>query len=103
MSSCCADKSGRFHLSVATPPKDRAVSTENEYFSSFLLQAPLAKTAQLAFVKKGSETFNLFQAAVAGGVPFTPVLEVAKRKTADGQNYFEVTKVIATDWLPSEN
>jgi hypothetical protein len=94
------EQSGQFHLAVTTPPKDRAATTENEYFSSFLLQAPLEKTAQLAFVKKDSETFNVFQAAVAGGAPFTPVLEVAKRKTSEGQSYFEVTKVVATDWRP---
>ena len=96
------DRSGTFHLVVTTPPTQRAANTENEHFSSFLLQPPLAATPQLAFVRKTSEAFKTFQAALGGGGLFTPVLEVVKRKTAAGESYFEVLKVAATDWLPAE-
>lgn len=95
-----ADKSGRFHLIVSPPPPERAANTENEHFVSFLLNAPLNKTPQIAFVKKTSEVFATFQSATASGGFFTPVLEVAKRKTADGKSYLEVLGVMATDWKP---
>ena len=98
-----ADSTGNFHLAVTLPPPARAASTENEHFSSYLLQSPLSKTPQIAFVRKSSEAFTTFQEATAGGGIFTPVVEVVKRKTREGQSYFEVLKVVATDWLPREN
>ena len=97
-----ADQIGHFHLVVSTPPAERASNTENEHFSSFLLQSPLAAARQLAFVKKPSELFDTFQTATAAGGMFTPVLEVTKHKTVEGQSYLEVTKLIATDWFPRE-
>lgn len=98
-----ADRTGRFHLIVSPPPAERAANTENEHFVSYLLNAPLNKTPQIAFVKKASEVFETFQTATAVGGFFTPLLEVAKRKTADGKSYLEVLGVPATDWLPREN
>jgi hypothetical protein len=95
-----ADRTGRFHLIVSPPPAERAAKTENEHFVSFLLSAPLDQAPQIAFVKKASEFFETFQSATATGGFFTPVLEVAKRQTADGKNYLEVLRVTATDWLP---
>jgi hypothetical protein len=95
-----SDTNGRFHLIVSPPPPERAANTENEHFVSFLLNAPLNETPQLAFVKKGSGSFVTIQNATAAGGFFTPVLEIAKRKTADGQSYLEIVKVIATDWIP---
>ncbi len=97
------DQTGRFHLVVTAPPPARAANTENEKFSSFLLQSPLADKQQLAFVKKPSKIFDTFQTATANGAIFTPVIEVVKHKTTAGQNYFEVTDIIVTDWLPKEN
>ncbi len=98
-----ADRTGRFHLVATSPPPERAAKTDNEHFSSFLLQSPLDAQPQLAFVKRSSEISNSFQSATKGGEIFTPVLEVAKRQTADGKSYLEVLKVTATDWLPREN
>ncbi|MEY3897176.1 MAG: hypothetical protein RLZZ214_2697 [Verrucomicrobiota bacterium] len=95
-----ADKTRRFHLIVSPPPAERAANTENEHFVSYLLNAPLNQKPQIAFVKKASEVFETFQTATASGGFFTPVLEVAKRQTADGKNYLEVLGVPATDWLP---
>ena len=98
-----ADQTGRFHLVATTPPPERATKTENEHFLSFLLQSPLDAKPQLAFVRKSSEIFTTFQSATKDGGIFTPVLEVAKRQTADGKSYLEVVKLSATDWLPREN
>lgn len=98
-----AGKTGRFHLIVSPPSPERAENTTNEHFVSFLLNAPLNKTPQIAFVKRSSEVFATFQATTAAGGFFTPVLEVAKRKTADGKSYLEVLRVIATDWKPRKN
>lgn len=98
-----ADKTGRFHLIVSTPPPERAANTENEHFVSFLLNAPLNKDPQIAFVKKSSDVCKTFQQTTSDEGFFTPFLEVEKRKTADGQSYLEVTRVLATDWLPREN
>ena len=69
---------------------------------SVVLNAPLNLTTQLAFVKKASEVSATFQTATAAGGFFTPVLEVAKRKTADGKTYLEVLRVVASDWSPRE-
>ena len=98
-----ADRTGRFHLVATPPPPERAAKTDNEHFSSFLLQSPLDAQPQLGFVKKSSEVFNSFQSATKDGGIFTPVLEMAKRQTADGKSYLEVLKITATDWLPREN
>ncbi len=97
------DLTGRFHLVVTAPPPARAANTENEKFSSFLLQSPLADKQQIAFVKKPSKIFDAFQTATANGAIFTPVLEVVKHKTTADQSYFEVLEIIATDWLPKGN
>lgn len=96
------DQTGRFHLIVSQPPPERAAKTENEHFVSVLLNAPLDRAPQLAFVKKASADFTSLQAATTGGGFFTPVLEVVKRKTTDGKTYLEVLRVVATDWIPRE-
>ena len=98
-----AEQTGRFHLVATPPPPERAAKTENEHFSSFLLQSPLDAKPQLAFVKKSSEISTILQSATKERGIFTPVLEVVKRQTADGRSYLEVLKVTATDWLPREN
>lgn len=97
------DKSGRFHLVVTHPTAERAAKTESEAFSPYILQSPLAGKQQLAFVKKASDAYGAFKAAAQDGEIFTPVLEVLKRNTREGQSYFEVTKVVATNWMPREN
>ncbi len=97
-----AKKTQRFHLIVSSPPAARAAKTEDETFASFLLDPPMPGRQQLAFVKKDSEAYQLCQAATASGSIFTPVLEVTKLTTPNGQGYLEILKVTATDWLPRE-
>jgi hypothetical protein len=94
-----AGKTGRFHLIVSTPPQARATNTENEHFSSFLLDPPLPGRQRMAYVKKTSEIHGRLKQMTEGGI-FTPVLEVAKRTTPDGKSYLEITRIIAEDWLP---
>ncbi len=96
------EQTGYFHLAVTRPPADRAASTENDFFSSFLLQSPLAEKPKLAFARKNSEAYKEILAQTAAGQVFAPVLEVRKRKTPDGQPYFEIQRVMAPDWLPRE-
>ncbi len=97
-----SDQTGRFHLIVSQPPPERAAATGNEHFVSVMLNAPLSLTPHLAFVKRASEAFATLQAATSSGGFFTPVLEVAKRKTPDGKTYLEVLRVVASDWSPRE-
>jgi hypothetical protein len=97
-----ADQTGRFHLIVSQPPPERVANPENEHFESVVLNAPLSLTPHPAFVKKASAAFATLQAATAGGGFFTPVLEVAKRKTPDGKTYLEVLRVVASNWSPRE-
>ena len=97
-----AKKTQRFHLIVSAPPAARAAKTANETFASFLLDPPMPGRQQLAFVKKDSEAYQICQAATASGSIFTPVLDITKLTTPDGQGYLEIVKVIATDWLPRE-
>lgn len=97
-----AGKTGRFHVIVRTPPPAHAANTMNEYFSSYLLDPPMPGRQQLAFVKKSSAASDTFNAATQNSGIFTPVLEVKKLKTPDGQNYLEITKIIANDWLPRD-
>lgn len=94
------DKTGQFHLVVTTPPPDRAAGNDNEYFSAFLLQSAISDEKQMAYVRKKSDIYATFEATTKDGQPFAPVLEVVKRKTADGKPYFEVTKILAESWLP---
>ncbi len=93
-------KAGVFHLVITKPDANRAASTENANFASFLLQSPMSTKTQLAFVNKNSELFDTIQAATEGGRLFSPVVEVAKRKTAGGKPYLEVEKIVSNDWFP---
>ena len=97
-----AGQTKRFHLIVSSPPPARAATTENEHFSSFLLDPPFPGRQQLAFVRKDAEAYTTCQAVTASGSIFTPILEVTKRNTPDGQGYLEILTVLATDWLPKE-
>lgn len=92
-------RSAFFHVGVTA--SEAATSAENEHFSSYLLHPPLAD-ARPAYLRKDSEAAAIFQKALASGAPFTPVVEVAKRATADGKSYLEVVKILATDWSPRE-
>ncbi|MES2439751.1 MAG: hypothetical protein V4584_11815 [Verrucomicrobiota bacterium] len=96
------DQTGDFHLVVSRPPAERAASTENEHFSSFLLQSPLDAKPQIAFVRKSSQVAAEFEAQLATAGSFQPVLEVVKRKTSGGRGYFEVLSVKEVDWFPKE-
>ncbi len=95
-----ADKSGVFHLIVTKPETNRAANTDNAGFSSVMLASPLSTKNFIAFVNKNSELFNTIKTATDAGLPFSPVLEVAKRKTAGGKPYLEVEKITATNWFP---
>lgn len=95
-------QTGRFHLIVSPPPSTRAANTENEHFASYLLDPPLSGRQRLAYVRKSSEAHAALAAATANGTMFTPVLELEKQKTPDGKSYLEITKIVATDWLPVE-
>ncbi len=94
------DETRRFHLIVSAPPAPRAANTENEHFSSFLLDPPFPGHQQIAYVRKTSEIHATLMAATENGAIFTPVLEVVKRKTPDDKSYLEITNIIAHDWLP---
>jgi hypothetical protein len=95
-----AEQTGRFHLMVTAPAARRVANTENEYFTSFLLDPPYPGRQRLAYVRKSSETHATLSAAVSAGTLFAPVLEIAKRTTPDGKTYLEIMKVLASDWLP---
>lgn len=95
-----AGQSGRFHLLASTPPPSRAANTENESFASFLIGPPGAETARIAYVRKNTEAHTTLASATKEGAVFAPVLDVAKRGTADGKSYLEIVSVVAPRWLP---
>ena len=95
-----ADQTGRFHLIVSAPPAPRAANTENEHFSSYLLDPPLPGRQRIAYAKKSSEIHATLSASTANGAVFTPVLEITRKTTPDGKSYLEIATIIATDWLP---
>ena len=95
-----AERSGRFHVVVRQPPAERAASTENGHFSSFLLDPPLPGRQRIAYARKGTETHARLLAATADGGLFWPVLDVAKRKAPDGRTFLEITGLVADNWLP---
>lgn len=95
-------KTGRFHLIVSTPLPPRAAKTENEHFSSFLLDPPIPGRQRLAYVRKTAEIHSILTAATQAGAAFTPVLELANRESPDGKSYLEITDIVATDWLPKD-
>lgn len=95
-------KTGRFHLIVSAPLPPRAAKTENEHFSSFLLDPPIPGRQRLAYVRKTAEIHSILTAATQAGAAFTPVLELANRESPDGKSYLEITDIVATDWLPKD-
>ncbi|MCP5531562.1 MAG: hypothetical protein H7A49_02500 [Akkermansiaceae bacterium] len=95
-----ADHTGRFHLLVRKPNAEQAVGTENEHFTTFLVEPPLPDRQRLAYVRKGSDPHTKLNAATAGDLFTAPVLELAKRTTPDGKSYLEITRIVAGDWLP---
>lgn len=94
------ERSGRFHVLVSTPSESRAANTANEHFASFLLDPPLPGRQKLAYVRKDAEILPQLAAATANGGIFTPVIELAKRRTPDGKTYLEITGIVKNDWLP---
>ncbi len=95
-------QSARFHLLVTTPPAERAARTENADFAPFLLDPPFPGCQKIAYVRKISEAYKNLKELTADGKVFTPVLEVARRNTPDGKGYIEITKIVASDWLPED-
>lgn len=95
-----ADRSARFHLLVRKPTTEQAAGTENEHFTSLMVEPPMPDRQRLAYVRKGTETFDRLAAATSGGMIAAPVLELAKRTTPDGKSYLEITRILAADWLP---
>jgi hypothetical protein len=93
---------GRFHLLVSAPPASRAAKTENEHFSTLLLDPPFPGRQRLAYVKKTASFHAELLGSVDNGAVSTPLLEVEKRSTPDGKTYLEITGMIASDWLPRE-
>jgi hypothetical protein len=85
--------SGRFHLSVSTPPAERAARTENEHFSSFLLDAPLPGRQRIAYVRKSADFHQTLRQATAEGAALQGVLEITKRTTPDEREYLEITAI----------
>lgn len=94
------ERSGRFHVLVSAPSEPRAANTANEHFASFLLDPPLPGRQELAYVRKDAEIYPQLAAATANGGIFTPVIELAKRRTPDGKTYLEITGIVKNDWLP---
>ena len=47
-------------------------------------------------------TSGTLTTATASGIPFTPVLDIAKKQAPDGKTYLEITAVHANDWLPAD-
>lgn len=92
-------RSAFFHVGVTAA--NAATNPESADFSCYLLHPPLADPRP-AYLRKNSEAATIFEKALASGAPFTPVVEVAKRATADGRSYLEVVKILATDWSPRE-
>ena len=97
-----SNQRGRFHLLVSEPPASRAAKTENEHFSTLLLDPPFPGRQKLAYVKKTAGFHAELLGGVTNGAVSTPVLEVEKRSTPDGKPYLEITGLIANDWLPRE-
>jgi hypothetical protein len=97
-----AEVTKRFHLIVTQAPATAAPQA-NEYFETFVIEPPLPGRGQRAFVKKQSPVAATCTSATANGGIFTPLVELTKRKTAAGQSYLEISKIIATDWLPTTN
>jgi hypothetical protein len=93
------NQTGSFHLIVSAAPAAPA-GTANEHFATFLLDPPYPGRQQAAFVSKSSNLLATLEAATANGAILTPVLEVAKRSTADGRSYLEIVRIIDNDWLP---
>ncbi len=95
-----AERGGSFHLVVRQPPAERAANTENEHFSSFLIDPPLPGRQRMAYARKGTDTHAALIRATADGASFWPVLELAKRKAPDGRTFLEITAMKADNWLP---
>jgi hypothetical protein len=85
--------SGRFHLSVTTPPAERAARTENEHFSSFLLDAPIPGRQRIAYARKSADFHPFLRQATAEGASLQTVLEITKRTTPDQREYLEITAI----------
>lgn len=92
---------GVFHLRVSSPEKSRAAGTENEHFTSVMVNS-LSDSAELAYVRKSSETADSIRKGMQAGSLYA-VLEVTKKKTLAGQTYLEILSMKSSDWFPREN
>lgn len=95
-----ADQTARFHLLVRKPTPEQAEGTENEHFTTLMVEPPLPDRQRLVYVRKGTDTYQRLAAAISGDMITAPVLELAKKTTPDGKSYLEITRIVASDWIP---
>ena len=95
-------QSGVFHLVVRNTHYFGEPFAGSEGFTVYRLDPPMPDREQYGFARSGGEVQRALAENTGWGRPFTPVLEIAKRKAADGREFLEILRVAATDWRPAE-
>ena len=97
------DSEGTFHLFVTAQRLERAAVSDNQFYASFMIQAPSDAKPRIAFVLRSAPGYPVLKNRTANRRVFAPVLDVVKRKTPEGQDYLEVVNIRKNDWFPEVN
>ncbi|QJE95884.1 hypothetical protein [Luteolibacter luteus] len=89
---------GAFHVEVRTTEITKFPGGEN--MAAYRLDLPWYEQSYFGFVETGSTTHRGLAAAVRPGNPIAPVLQLTRRRTADGKPYLEIMGIAASNWHP---
>jgi hypothetical protein len=88
---------GTFHLWVRTTEFAKFPGGEN--MTAYRLDLPWSES-YFGFVETGSAPHRSLAAATRPGKPSMPVLQLTRRRTADGKTYLEINEIVAPNWRP---
>lgn len=88
---------GDFHVVVRTTEFAKFPGGEN--MTAYRLDLPWSES-HFGYVETGSTTHRSLAAATRPGNPSMPVLQLTRRRTAEGKTYLEINGIVAGNWRP---
>jgi hypothetical protein len=93
---------GAFHLFVRNTHYFGAPFPGGDKLTAFRVDPPMPERDQYAFVPTGSDLHKTLADATEWGHPLPLVLELSRKKHADGKTHLEITSILAPNWRPQE-
>jgi hypothetical protein len=92
--------SGAFHLLVRNTHYFGPPFEGSDRLTAFRVDPPLPDRNRYAFVPTGSELHKTLASSTEWGRPCAPVLQLVRKRHADGSSHLEITAILAPNWRP---